>query len=320
MIHNSCELYMQMCGKPISRPQLIQKAPRGGAPEIATLDVALEPRLCAQQRFKVTIELDPGWPVVRHHHVDGPARLVQLEGVVSTHVVHGLDVGERVRQTLVVQTQVVARVIDAREAADAKAAEVEDRGGAEVVDVGGGPAAVVAVRGVSGRERGREGRKGGGVQLPQMAAGLVVPTNKDRQVRSTSLAGVVLVEIADCAVLGGTGHDVQVLHVAHGLEVSTDDEEVHAGPFVDFAGPAYGLVDCIKSAVALWGERGGGGQLVGSRGGQQGWSGAAGMERVAGHWQRQRQGDIRSLRQRHGGDGPLRGGVRGDGGMLSAAE
>lgn len=59
-------------------------------------------------------------------------------------MVHRLDIGERVRQTLVVWTQVVARVVDARDAADAEAVEVEDGGGAEVVDVGGGPAAVVA--------------------------------------------------------------------------------------------------------------------------------------------------------------------------------
>lgn len=59
-------------------------------------------------------------------------------------MVHRLNVGERVRQTLVVRAQVVARVVDARDAADAEAAEVEDGGGTEVVDVGGGPAAVVA--------------------------------------------------------------------------------------------------------------------------------------------------------------------------------
>lgn len=96
------------------------------------------------------------------------------------------------------------------------------------------------------------------VQLPQVATGLVVPADKDSQVWSTSLAGVVLVEIADYAVLGGTGHDVQILHVAHRLEVSADDEEIHARPFVDFAGPAYGVIDGIESAVALCGGWGGG--------------------------------------------------------------
>lgn len=88
----------------------------------------------------------------------------------------------------------------------------------------------------------------------------MVPADKDSQVWSPPLAGVVLVEIADYAVLGGTGHDIQVLHVAHRLEVSADDEEIHTGPFVDFAGPAYGVIDGIESAVALWG---GGGMLVG---------------------------------------------------------
>lgn len=110
-----------------------------------------------------------------------------------------------------------------------------------------------------------------------MAAGLMVPADKDGQVRSTLLAGVVLVEIADCAVLGGTRHDVQVLHVAHSLEVSADDEEVHAGPFVDFAGPAYGVVDCIESAMALWGVSWGGLEGRGERGeGGVGGSGEAG--------------------------------------------
>lgn len=71
--------------------------------------------------------------------------MVQLEGVVGTHVIDGLDVGEGVGETLVVRACVVSCVVDAGEAADAEAAEVEDGGGAEVVDVGGSPAAVVAV-------------------------------------------------------------------------------------------------------------------------------------------------------------------------------
>lgn len=58
-------------------------------------------------------------------------------------------------------------------------------------------------------------------------------------------------EIANLPVLWGTGHDVQVLHVADCLEVPADDEEVHTGPFVDFAGPADGVVDCVERAVAL---------------------------------------------------------------------
>lgn len=61
-------------------------------------------------------------------------------------MVDGLDIGERVGETLVVGACVVARVVDAGEPANAEATEVEDGGSAEVVDVGGGPAAVVAVR------------------------------------------------------------------------------------------------------------------------------------------------------------------------------
>lgn len=83
-------------------------------------------------------------------------------------------------------------------------------------------------------------------------------------------------EITDFPVLWRTGHDVQVLHVANGLEVSADDEEVHARPFVDFAGLADRVVDCIESAVAL-GCVSGGGTEVGERS-RRGGGGGRGKE------------------------------------------
>lgn len=58
-------------------------------------------------------------------------------------------------------------------------------------------------------------------------------------------------EIAESAVFRRTGHDVEILHVTDCLEVTADDEEIHAGPFVDLAGLFDGVVDGVEGPVAL---------------------------------------------------------------------
>lgn len=102
---------------------------------------------------------------------------------------------------------------------------------AHVVDIGRDPAAIV--------------------ELPQVRGGLVVAGDEDGEVGSGLGAAVVLVEITEHAILGGDGHDFDIVAVARGLEVSADDEQVDAGPAAGLTCRVHGGVDRIECAVTL---------------------------------------------------------------------
>ena len=78
----------------------------------------------------------------------------------------------------------------------------------------------------------------------------MIPSHKDRQVRRLSLARIVLVEIAHGAVFGRHAHAVEVVGIAHGLEVAADYQEVDAGPVFARAGFCDRGVDGVQGAVA----------------------------------------------------------------------
>ena len=82
------------------------------------------------------------------------------------------------------------------------------------------------------------------VQLSIVAAGFVIATDEKRQDWRGALARVVFVEVAELAVLGRTGHDLEVGHVAHGLEVAADDQQVDRE-----AVPALGIADRLVDSV-----------------------------------------------------------------------
>lgn len=148
-------------------------------------------------------------------------------------MVEALLVSAVERQRLVMSLAVVPSLPDATQPRDSQRTQPQHIGRAHVVDVGRNPAAIV--------------------QLSQVGGGLVVASDEDGQVGGLASAAVVLVKIAEGAVLGGHGHDLDVVAVADGLKVAANDDEVDAGPIASGAGLFDGVVDWVESAMALRG-------------------------------------------------------------------
>ena len=89
------------------------------------------------------------------------------------------------------------------------------------------------------------------IQLSIVAAGFVITANEKRQDWCGAFARVVFVEVAELAVLGRTGHDPEVGHVAHGLEVAADDQHVDR-EIVLLLGIADRVVESVQLPVALF--------------------------------------------------------------------
>ena len=102
---------------------------------------------------------------------------------------------------------VVALVIDAAQPADAHAAHVDHASEAEEVDIGCSPPTIR--------------------DLAEVAASLMVATDKDGEHGRDLLARVVLVEGVHRAVLGRARQPGEVGWVSHRLEVSADEQNVH---------------------------------------------------------------------------------------------
>lgn len=113
---------------------------------------------------------------------------------------------------LVVALHVVPALIDAREACDPDARHSDAAGVAEVVNVGRHPPA--------------EG------QLLQEVGRFVVAADEDCENRRRLLTRVVLVESAHFSVLLRHGHAIQIVLVAHGLEVAAAQQQVHLDVFL----------------------------------------------------------------------------------------
>lgn len=134
-------------------------------------------------------------------------------------------------QFLVMGLPVVPSLPDATQTSDPQRAQPQYVGCTHIVNVGRDPATVV--------------------QLGQVGGGLVIAPNEDGQVRGLAGAAVVLVEVTESAVLGGYGHDLDVVAVANSLEIAADDEQVDAGPLALSAGFLDGGVNWIESTMAL---------------------------------------------------------------------
>jgi len=106
----------------------------------------------------------------------------------------------------------VPALVDAGEACDADAGDSDAAGVAQIVDVGRHPAA--------------EG------QLLQEVGRFVVAADENGEHRRRLLARVVLVEGAHFAVFLRHGHAIQVVLVAHGLEVAAAQQQVHLDVFL----------------------------------------------------------------------------------------
>ncbi len=162
---------------------------------------------------------------MREHHVDrfgAPAAVVacphgelrKLKHFIFSDVVDGTERAGGVRRSLEVTTTVVSSIIDAGDARDAHAAYRYHARAPEVVNVGGDPPAIV--------------------QLLQVVGCLVVAANEQGQDRGDGLAAVVPMEGGHGQVLTRDVHGLQVLLIAHRLEVAAANEKVNFLPFFLF--------------------------------------------------------------------------------------
>jgi len=88
-----------------------------------------------------------------------------------------------------------------------------------------------------------------------MVGRFVIPTDDHGQDRCGGLARIILVEVAHVLVLLGDGHCLEVMVIACGLEITTDQEEIYFVLLLGFQ-PLNVAVDCVKLAVAaaLYGD------------------------------------------------------------------
>lgn len=177
---------------------------------------------------------------MRKHHINrrrAPAPVVacphgqlrEFKHFIFSDMVDRSKRARGVRRGLKVTTTVVSSVVNARNARNAHPADRHHAGAPEVVNVGGDPSAIVEFLQVIGR--------------------FVVPADKQCQYRSDRLAAVVPVEGSHGQVLARDVHRLEVLLIAHCLEVPAAYQEV------DFLAlfllhPGDGRVDLVQLPVA----------------------------------------------------------------------
>ena len=140
-------------------------------------------------------------PVVREEDVKGTTKLAQLQHVDFADVVEGAHLVVAEWGALVVPMAIVVLLVDARETANANAADSDHARKAKVEDIGCHPATI------------RE--------LAQVSASLMIATDEDGEDGRLSLSREVFVESLHVAVLGWAGHAGEVGCIAHSLQCMT---------------------------------------------------------------------------------------------------
>ena len=141
--------------------------------------------------------------------VDLGAHLQQLPDIHLPDVVDRRNVIPVVRQPFIVRLPVVVTFPDARHAGDSERSKADDVGCPHEVDVGGHPTAVV--------------------ELGKMIAGLMIASNEQCQVRSSTGTTVVLVKITDLLELVGNRKTSRIIGVTQSLVWSVNIELVWDG-------------------------------------------------------------------------------------------
>lgn len=230
-LFDSSELPVHMCREPVRRPQPVHHVLSCHTAQRSVQTLLFPHRSQAVQPLDVAELLDLPRPVVAQSHVHLLADLQQFAHIKLPDMVKTLLVGPVEGQPLVMRLAVVHSLPDAAQPGNPQRAQPQHVGRAHVVDIGCDPTTVV--------------------QLRQMGRSLVVAPDEDGQVGGLAGAAVVLVVVAQGAVLGGHGHDLDIVAVADGLEVAADDEQVDAGPLALGAGFLDGGVDGVESSMAL---------------------------------------------------------------------
>lgn len=176
---------MQMGREPLSGPQSVHDILGSNTSQLAIPGVLFQMCLVAKQLLMVSLPLDRPRPIVTDANVDLCPDLEKLPHVNLSNVIYRLDIAAVVWEALMVAVLVVEAFPDATHSSYSQRTQPQDIGSAHVVDVWGDPSSVVEFEQVVGR--------------------LVVSADEDGKVWCGACAGVVLVEVVHCPVLGGHG-------------------------------------------------------------------------------------------------------------------